>query len=135
MRSKRHDGDFFVGYLATPPALRRLLLSIAAAMLVTALLTAGVIASRQLDPGDGQWNSHPDQLSGAVFTWPYPMLQPADGSGMPLLVCAGKIAATLPAGISGGQSVRAHGTVLQRGNLRMLELQSVELLGSRIAPP
>lgn len=123
----RSDDEFFVGYLATPPGLGRMLHRAVAVLALLALLTAVVIASRQRDPGDGQWATEVTRYTGTLITKPYPMLQLDDG-GTLLLVNEGKSGAVIPGDAREGQRARVHGTIIQRGSLRILEVEhAIEL--------
>jgi hypothetical protein len=111
--------DFFVGYLPTPQGLGAFLRRTVVLLLVTTLMTAGLIASRQRDPGAGRWDDREQSFEGLLIVRPYPILQLADGSTL-LLVAEGKhvFVPTLPE----GQQVRAKGTTIDRFGLRMLEV-------------
>jgi hypothetical protein len=119
MMSSPAKDDFFVGYLATPQGLRAFLRRTVALLLVTALTAAGLIASRQRDPGTGRWDDHEQTFEGLLIGHPYPMLQLADGSTL-LRVAEGKHAAVPTLGE--GRQVRAKGTIIDRSGLRMLEV-------------
>jgi hypothetical protein len=118
MPSPAND-DFFVGYLATPKGLAVFLRRAVALLLVTALTAAGVIASRQRDPGAGRWDDREQTFDGLLISNPYPMLQLADGSTL-LLVAEGKHAVKLT--YAEDRQVRAKGTIIARSGLRMLEV-------------
>jgi hypothetical protein len=111
--------DFFVGYLETPARLGAFLRRAVALLLLIALTAAGVIASRQRDPGSGRWDDREQTFEGLLTLHPYPMLQLADGTTL-VLVAEGKHAAepTLPE----GRQIRAKGTILNRSGLRLLEV-------------
>jgi len=118
--------DFFVGYLATPPKASRFFHRIVPAILVIVLIAAGLIAARQRDPGNGEWDSQDRQLEGTLFTQPYPILQSRDGRTF-LLVAEGKHAIDLPATATDGAILRVQGTIIQRGTLRLLEVTNLTI--------
>jgi hypothetical protein len=124
---RSRDDDFFVGYLPTPPLVRRLLLRTTAAAGLISLVIAGSIAARQRDPGPGRWEADETKVFRGVFrAHPYPLLE-LDGlpSGQPrfmLVVDQGKTGgARLPAEADGA-TVQVRGQLLQRGELALLEL-------------
>ena len=115
--------EFFVGYLPTPPRLRRFLRRAGVVVLLMGLGAAGVIAARQRDPGTGVWDlANRKEFIGRVAPRPYPMLELQDGAGTLVLVGVGKFSAYLSREAQ-GRTVRAHGTTLQRSNLRLLEVE------------
>jgi hypothetical protein len=118
--SIRDSDDFFVGYLPTPGPLRNLLRGAAASLVALAALAAGVIASRQRDPGNGVWEADSHVFSGVLINRPYPMLQRPDGTTL-LLVGEGKVGIDAKEG-----GIRATGTIIRRGNLTLLEVQKLE---------
>jgi hypothetical protein len=114
--------EFFVGYLPTPPGLRRFLLGAVAIILVISAATAILIAARQRDPGSGSWDLSGDvQLSGILVREPYPMLQTGDGR-MVLLVGEGKHSVMDRVGDASGRAVTLQGHLIQRNDWTMLEL-------------
>ena len=50
------DEEFYVGYLPTPPRVRRFLWACVIGILLAAAGVATVGAARQRDPGIGTWN-------------------------------------------------------------------------------
>ena len=122
--STRNQDDFFVGYLATPPRVSRFLRQAVPPILLIALTAAGLIAARQRDPGNGEWDSQDRQLEGTLMTQPYPILQSRDGRTC-VLVAEGKHAIDLPATATDGATVRVGGTIIQRGTLRLLEVKNI----------
>src|SRR5689334_6290694 len=107
--------DFFVGYLATPPKVTKFLRRVVPAILLIVLIAAGVIAARQRDPGNGEWDAENHEIEGALITRPYPILQSRDSRSF-LLVAEGKHAIDLPASATDGAAIRVQGTIIQRGN-------------------
>ena len=123
------DDDFFVGYLPTPGRLSRFLRAAGISLIVLAALAAGVIASRQRDPGDGVWEADPRAITGLLIRRPYAMLQRPDGSVL-LLVGEGKV------GFDAGEgTVSATGTIIHRGNLTLLEVEKLQSAPLDISPP
>jgi hypothetical protein len=114
--------EFFVGYSPTPPRLGRLLRRAVSVFVLLACSAAILIAARQRDPGDGQWNvAHEKEFVGRLAMRPYPMLQSADGLTL-LLVGVGKVGAGDSVDGLDGRIIRVRGTTLQRSNLHLLEV-------------
>lgn len=133
MSSPAQD-DFFIGYAGTPLRLRRFLRYVVGGILLLSIASAAFMASHQRDPGDGQWKPERREFTGTLIMTPYPMLHLEDGGGTLLLVGVGKVAAELPADVDVASKVRARGTILQRGTLRILELDSaLEILSAGAA--
>jgi hypothetical protein len=128
------EDDFFIGYLATPPRVSRFLRRMVPAILVMVLIAAGVIAARQRDPGNGEWDAENHQIEGTLLTRPYPMLQSRDGRTF-LLVGEGKHAIGLPESAGDGAALRAGGTIIQRGPLRLFEATSLTVIAPASSPP
>jgi hypothetical protein len=127
------DEDFFVGYLATPPKLSRFLRRVVPAILLVVVIAAGLIAARQRDPGNGEWDSQDRELEGTLVTQPYPMLLSRDGRTF-VLVAEGKHAIELPATATDGAILRVQGTIIQRGLLRLLEATKFTAAGTNSSP-
>jgi hypothetical protein len=127
------DEDFFVGYLATPPKVSRFLRRVVPVILVIVLIAAGLIAARQRDPGNGEWDSQDRDLEGKLLTQPYPILQSRDGRTF-LLVAEGKHAIELPATATDGAILRVQGTIIQRGSLRLLEVTQLTVAATSSSP-
>jgi hypothetical protein len=126
--------DFFVGYLPTPPSLRRMLLGIVVALLLVAAAVAATIAFAQRDPGAGVWkDSQLDTLQGTLLTEPYPLLYTTD-SKIVLLVGVGKHGVAERLAKFTGHTVKLQGHLLQRNGWTMLEIEdasdSVQSLGA-----
>jgi hypothetical protein len=116
--------EFFVGYFPTPPLLGRFMRRAVGMLLLLACSAAIVIAARQRDPGDAQWDvAYEKEFVGQLATKPYPMLESANGK-MLLLVGVGKMAAGDSVDTLDGRTVRARGTTLQRSNLHLLEVNA-----------
>jgi hypothetical protein len=130
------DEEFFVGYLPTPPRLKRFLLAGGVAIVLLALTTAQIIASRQRDPGNGTWSTDQRAFTGTLTLQSYPMLHLSDGTGTLLLVGEGKHAAAIAEDRPERQIVRATGTVIARANVRILELDApLKSNGETANPP
>ena len=124
------DDEFFVGYLPTPAETRRFTRNSAVAMSVLILITAGVIATLQRDPGNGNWNQADGQrFSGVVSLSPYPSLRSGDRDLM--LVTEGKHGAAEIATPLDGQSVTIKGQLLERGPLGVIEVHDITGIGKR----
>ncbi len=117
--------EFFVGYLKTPVGLRRFLRSAALVVLLTGITLAVALAASQRDPGDGVWDlAHAKTLEGVAYTTPCPLIRIAgrDGTAMTvLLVGQGKVGAAARIAAD-GHAVRVRGHALERGRVRMFEL-------------
>jgi hypothetical protein len=118
--------EFFVGYLPTPPRLRRTLIVIASC-LVAAVGAIGItIAATQNDPGSGKWNlDQLDTFEGVLIEHPYPMLHTEHGTL--LLVSEGKRGAAQRVAGMNGKRITLHGHTLTRGNLHLLELDDTAI--------
>src|SRR5262245_42435484 len=96
MRDTRQE--FFVGYLPVPSRQQRFLIATTIALVSLVVLAAALLASRQRDPGPGQWlDDQTFELTGIVREHPYPMLRTVNRDGSPrtyLIVSEGKIGAT-----------------------------------------
>jgi hypothetical protein len=125
----RHDEDFFVGYLPTPPRLKRFALSVSVGLIALSITAASLIALAQRDPGPGRWSL--DQvvtLSGRLRADPAPTLLTRDDAGRLrtlLIVEEGKFGAERLRPLD-GQPARLTGTLIQRGDRMMLELSAGE---------
>ncbi|MFN0134538.1 MAG: hypothetical protein ACKVS9_00300 [Phycisphaerae bacterium] len=130
-----HDGgcdDFFVGYLATPPALRRFLWRITPTALLLSIALAWLVTTQQRDPGTGVWQSgQPREYTGLIIAEPYPHLcvgsqvgesQPG-GIEIILLVEVGKFGGGQRAAAFDGRIVTLTGWPLERDGRRMIELE------------
>src|SRR5688572_25297075 len=107
------DPEFFVGYLPTPPRLRRFLWLWAMALMALALAAAVVLAMNMRDPGDGYWALNGQkELEGIFLVRPYPMLallgERAEDSEMLLVVNQGKLSAPAAQELD-GRRVRVNG--------------------------
>ncbi|MFO0848261.1 MAG: hypothetical protein U0871_06860 [Gemmataceae bacterium] len=122
----------FIGWLPMPRSYARLLVPVAAGLVVAAAVTAALIARGQQSPGDGRWeDGRPTTLVGVVYAEPYAMIRvPGDGPGGPpitvLLVEEGKFGAKDRVRSFDGRAVRVTGTPLTREGWRMLELTAGE---------
>lgn len=123
------DSDpFFIGWLPMPPAYRRFLIPVSAALLALAAVVAATVALLQRDAGGGRWEPVEETIDGVAFAQPYAMLLvPGDPPSTMLLVESGKFGAlervrTLTDGAGQGVPVRVTGTRLHRDGRSMLEL-------------
>jgi hypothetical protein len=119
--------DFFVGYLPTPPRLRRRLRVTAAVLLLLAVAIAGAVAARQRDPGTGKWDPYDTRtFEGTLRMTPYPFLEVAGAAGRTrgmLVIDQGKVGGgrCLPIGGDGAR-VQIRGQLLERDSLTLIEL-------------
>ncbi len=120
--------EFYVGYLPLPRGQRRALALLVPLLVVGPALAAVLIASKQKNPGAGDWQSDRTvELDGEFVARPYAMLRtmPEDPAGAVqtvLLVSAGKHGAPTALAALHGRRVRVRGTRLQRDGRAMLEL-------------
>lgn len=117
----RPEDDFYVGYLPLPRMHRRFLMMLVPLAVV---VLAGVIvtsAGVQRDPGPAVWETgDATTWEGTLVADPFPRL--LDEQGSLLLVEAGKHGSSSRAAPHVGRQVRVTGHLLQRGDLRVLEL-------------
>ena len=119
----------YVAYLPLPRALRVWITAAAIGMVMLMLLFATTLATWQNDPGDGVWNTDEIMsLQGVIPREGYPLLFAMDpqnpGKTIPVIpVLEGKHGAAQLLAPWRGKAVRMSGYPLQRGSLRMLELQ------------
>jgi hypothetical protein len=120
------QSEFFVGYLKTPPKLRRFLLSLLGVVVVALAAIALTIGAAQRDPGTGTWDQdRVVEMTGALRARPYPFLETRSPSGAitsVFLVNQGKVGAQRHAAKLDGQVVTVKGYSLDRNGLSMLEL-------------
>lgn len=122
---------FFVGYLACPPQLR-LFLAACIFAVIGGFSVGGLLAGvTQDDPGTGAFRGDYGRqtLKGVVELTPYPLIHVTEGTQR---VPAGHTLMLTAAGKSGvmgrampheGKVVQVSGTILQRGDLDMLQLR------------
>ncbi len=116
-------GEFYVGYLEMPRGIKRFTRMLVAIALVLVVGVALVLASQQRDPGDARWADHEVALEGTIATGPYAaLLMPGQPQELLLLVSTGKAGAWERVAPLVGRRVRIHGSVLVRGEARLLEL-------------
>ena len=121
----REQDEFFVGYLPTPPGIKRFAGRVSTGLIMLLVAAALLIATSQRDPGTGVWTDNQViTLDGMALAWPYAMLRTIDDRGRVrtlLIVEEGKHGADrlLP---HANHFVRLSGTLLQRGERMMLEL-------------
>ncbi|TWT42165.1 hypothetical protein RAS1_32950 [Phycisphaerae bacterium RAS1] len=122
-------GEFYVGYLAMPPRLARLL-RLAAPSLIVLLAALGLaLALVQNDPGDGEWHdAAAREFVGRVSARPYPHVrigaaQSGGATETLMLVEVGKFGGGQRAAALDGRVVRISGWVLERDGRRMIEME------------
>jgi hypothetical protein len=116
------DGEFYVGYLATPPGLARWVRRAAVVLLALMLASGALIAFGQRDPGAAVWDTGaPVRIEGVLLEWPYPLIID-DEQQVHLLVQTGKRGAQSRASGLHGHRVRGDGWQLRRDDRRILEL-------------
>ncbi|MEO0326416.1 MAG: hypothetical protein AAF447_25940 [Myxococcota bacterium] len=69
------DGEFFVGYLPTPPRTKRFVLAIGVALVLFAAGLQAALAASQRGPGEGLERSQSMELDGLFIQDPYPMIR------------------------------------------------------------
>ena len=122
------EEEFYVGYLPTPPRLKRFVWACVIAILLAAAGIGAVGAARQRDPGNGTWNlDRSDAIDGTFLASPYPML--VTPQALILLVGDGKHGATSAADLD-GRAVRVTGHRIERGNLKLIEVEKIEATGA-----
>ena len=120
--SPRTD-EFYVGYLPVPAGQRTFIAWVVSAAALVILGLAAAAAWVQSDPGNGQWEyGRVDEFEGTLSMRPYPMLRESDGRTW-LLVGQGKVGVGKEYSASDGVRVRLRATRVERGALRMLELE------------
>ena len=123
---------FYVGYLPLPTALKSKVRAFIALGLLGAVAMAFVIAPRQQNPGDGQWDTSTKfAIEGHLTVDPYPILYVADpespfGSRAVLLVSAMKFGAKEQVAAFDGKKVRAEGHFITRGGRGIFEVSKDE---------
>lgn len=125
----------YVIYRPLPATLLTLVLGIVGGLAGLLLGSAAGSALGQRDPGTGAWDtSNAISLAGTIVADPYPMLLPDDGSAGVLLVGVGKVGP--PEDVTGlvGMHSRVTGYRLERGGMRMLEVQSAESIDRGTVP-
>lgn len=116
--------EFFVGYLSpTPPAHRRASLIAASLFALLGLTVAALSTTLRRDPGPGVWSDVPSAYTGLLTADPYPMLHAGPDEPPAILVAPGKHGPALGADLIGGP-VTLTGTLLRRGDLRVIEVES-----------
>jgi len=128
-------GEFYVGYLDVPRGIKRFSIGLVVVVFVVVAGVALLVASQQRDPGDATWGDEIAELQGTLIDTPYPaLLLQGQPQQIVLLVSTGKQGARERAAAHLGRSVRVHGTILQRGRTRLLEISdgvdAIEDLGA-----
>lgn len=114
----------YVLYRPLPATLLALVLAVAGSLAGLAMGVAAAAAWGQPDPGPGVWDTaNAATLTGHVAAHPYPMLLPHDGSAGVLLVGVGKVGPPEAVLALVGHGARVTGYPLERGGLKMLEVQ------------
>lgn len=116
---------FFIGWNPMPRRYARFLLPVAGALVAAAAVGGAVLAWGQRSPGRGTWDDGTVTLTGIVTAEPYALLRVPDDAGAPrtiLLVNEGKFGAQDRVKPFDGRPVRVRGTLLARGEWRMLEI-------------
>lgn len=114
--------DFYVGYLPKAPgSLGRWIARITAALVVTGLAVGALLIFGQAPFADSKFEYGTyREYSGVIEEWPYPILRTASSSF--LLVAPGKHG--LAGSVAGlqGKTVRLRGSLIERGQDRMIEV-------------
>ena len=120
------QSEFFVGYLKTPPMLRRYLLGVLGLVVAAGAAVALTIGAAQRDPGTGMWDQDRIvEITGVFRAKPYPFLETRSDTGRVIslfLVNEGKVGAQIDNAIRDGQTITAKGHRLDRNGMSMLEL-------------
>ena len=120
-------GEFYVGYLPSmPPGIRRRVRAVVAAAVLLAIAGAALFAASQKQFAESFFDyGKPAEFSGTIALQPFPTLTAGETHQSPyLLVAPGKHGAdALLAGWDGKQ-VRLRGTLIQRIEGRMIEIES-----------
>lgn len=131
--AERPSDEFFVGYLDTPPGIRRFSLRAASIMLALVVGAATALAFSHRRAGPATWNiSRIVELEGVLQTEPYGVLHLEDGSA--LLVEATKFGLRPEASVLEGRRVNLRGTLLERDGDRMLALLPGEQAFTDLGP-
>lgn len=133
----KNGSEFYVGYLPTPPALRRFLPRLVASLAGLAVAVAAALAAGQhvFEKSTFEFQDY-RSFHGVMLERPYPMLA-IEGQGMPwLLTATGKHgAAEMLRGLE-GREVDLRGSRIYRGGDHMIEVlpQSVHPTGAGVVP-
>jgi hypothetical protein len=120
----------FIGWLPMPRAFARVLTPFALVTVAVTMAVVWFVARGHPSPGPGSWDDdQPTVLEGVVYAKPYPMIRiPGSAAGEPpvsvLLVGEGKHGLSDRIQPFDGRPVRVAGTLLHRGDWRMLEVAS-----------
>lgn len=125
------SSELYVGYLPTPRPYARFLRLVAPALVGALAAGAVLLARSQHSAGPGVWDdSAPKEFRGVVVGGPYPVLfAPDRGDGRPgpmLIVASGKHGASDRLAKLDGRGAVLKGTLLHRGEGRMIELDDAE---------
>lgn len=117
-----HEGEFYVGYLATPPSYVRFLRRVIPPTLVVLACVMAGVALLQRDPGRGRWDTGATiSVTGTVASRPYPAVF-LDEDEAYLLVETGKRGAQQRVAAADGKRATVTGWLLERDGRRILEL-------------
>ncbi len=138
--------EMYVGYLPTPPRIKKFLRRIVPASLWVLCGIALAWSLCQRDPGNARWDDdQPRTLFGTLLAEPYPILLTDDGGdGKPaavLIVDTGKHSASDRVRALSGAAVTLTGTFLHRDDRRLIELAEADTAITRqskalpVSPP
>jgi hypothetical protein len=126
MPERNTQDEFFIGYLPTPRGHRKLLAVLTMGIVSLAALVALVLAAGQRDPGAATWDlEHRTSFDGIIYVRPWPLIRvigPNNQAASILLAEQGKLGAQERIKTFDGQYVRVWGHTLDRGRIKMLEL-------------
>ena len=129
-KTKQNDQPFFVGYLSTPPALRKFYIPLVILLMVACAFFGYSLANSQKTTGPAQWlTANPQTIQGLIKLQPYPVLhrfnpEAPDEVESILLVAQGKHSAGKFVTDLDGEMVDVTGFPIYRGGWSMLELRS-----------
>ncbi|MEM7363917.1 MAG: hypothetical protein AAF525_07815 [Pseudomonadota bacterium] len=119
------DQPFYVGYLPTPPTIRKFFLLVIPMLLIVGAGVSWVVSTGQQTVGTGVWDvSAPQTFTGRITMDPYPSLHTS--SGDMLLVSQGKRDASEFVRSHIGEVVSISGFLINRGDWRMLEVPGTD---------
>jgi hypothetical protein len=117
------SSEFVVGYLPTPPSLRRALVVVCGVVAALGCVVALLLASGQRDPGPAQWKQESTRINGVMHLRPYPFLEIPGENRAILLVRSGKVGNLDDLLALGGKMVEVRGLPLTRNDLNLLEME------------
>ena len=118
--------EFYVGTLAMPPRLKRIVGGLVVLLLVLVALDAWLIATLQPAGGPGLRAAKPQEYAGTLTREPYPMLRMNTANGIKtyLLVSEEKRGAQGALGVTPDGPVKLAGFPITRSGLSMIELSA-----------